>query len=389
MKKLSILLIGLLLLGGFASADVMMEPAVALTGSATVTWGLDLNTNATGFMNTATGDLVITFVAEATDEHSGGMDDLYGKIIITDYELTLSPAGAGGSTGTITAAIVMAPATIWIYAAPTMSWGNVASKDATAANIAPALTSGIGAVIGGITLELDLDPATVKIYVVSDGDWVTAPVNTNNDYGTGADVTVVVDIVTIKLGGYYGWFNAAATAGATAQAKLALDDVLNGVTVTLGADLGDLTGTLVWEIGLGTVLNLTEANADDDKGNVAVDLFIDNNNDLDIQLSVTEPTAGGFVDMVGATVTAQIFDVLATLVWNIDVTGEYSSGGLRPYFGFGYGSDTVFNLNLGVALGADFTGIDLTTITIDYISTQLSPAPADNGILTVAAKIAY
>jgi hypothetical protein len=388
MKKLSILLIGLLLITGFAVAQEF-DGGVEISGSASVTWGVDLNSNATGFVNAGTSSVTITLVAEQ-DVSASGDDDLYGEITIAELSLTADATdGAftlGGDSGTITAKIVVSPVEIIIYAGPDMEWGNAESPDdgdVVSVNFADNVA--ITNAPAGITIVLPVDPASISVYFVSDGDWLAATENTNNDYAIGTDVEVVVDIITVDLGGYYGWFNASGSWGATAALAVALD-VLNGVDVSIGADIVDTS----YEVEFGTTVNLTEANADDDMGNVGVIVSYDSNDNLDAQLTVTEPTAGGFVDMVGATVVAQLFDLTSgAIVWNIDVTGEYSDGGLRPYFGFGYGSDTIFDLNAGVELGADFTGIDNTTVTLDYISTQLSPAPVDNGIITAMVEVAY
>jgi hypothetical protein len=85
MKKLSILLIGLLLVAGLAVAQEF-DGSVSVDGSATVTFGVDLNTNYTGFANTASSSLSITLVAEG-DVSAGGDDGLYGQIDIEDFSL--------------------------------------------------------------------------------------------------------------------------------------------------------------------------------------------------------------------------------------------------------------------------------------------------------------
>jgi len=371
MKKLSILLIGLLLVTGFAFAE--LDGTVDISGSATLTWGVDLNTNATGFSNVPASSISVTLVAEQ-DASASGDDGLYGEIVVEGLEITADPAGTGGSNGTVTAKIVISPIEIIIEAAPGMSWGNATTGDgADADNVAPALVA--ANTIAGITIVLPVDPATINVYFVSDGDWT---VNAANDYAVGTDITVAIDIITIDLGGYYGWFNALGTYGLTAAASVSLADVMGGVDVTVGFDL-DETG---WEVAFGTVVAVV-ADAE-----VSLDVAYSDLWDLDVVLGFAEETAGGLVDMVGAGVTVELFNLLSgAIIWNVDVTGEYSSGGLTPYFGFGYGSDTIFDLNAGVELGADFTGIDNTTVTIDYTSTQLSPAPADSGIITVETVI--
>jgi len=384
MKKLSILLIGLLLITGFAVAQEF-DGSVEVAGTASVTFGVDLNTNYTGFMNAASSSVTITLVAD-TDVSATGDDDLYGEITIEGLEITADGAGVhGGSNGTaITAKIVVSPAEIIIYAEPGMTWGNAASPD-DGDVVAPALVAASATGIQGITIKLPVDPATISVYFVSDGDWTD---NVNNDYAIGTDVEVVIDIITVDLGGFYGWFNASGTWGATAALAVALDDILNGVDVSVGADIEDPSD---YEVEFDTTVNLSEANADDDMTNVAVVVSYDFNNNLDAELSVTEPTAGGLADMIGATVVVGLFDLTSgTIVYDIQVTGEYSDGGLRPYFDFGYNSvTTIFDLGAGVELGADFTGIDNTTVTLEYRSTQLSPAPADSGLITAEVAIDY
>jgi hypothetical protein len=374
MKKLSILLIGLLLVSGLAFADF---GTVAVTGSASVTWGIDLDTNATGFKNAGTSSVSLTLIDKASKE-TGGDDGLYGYIKVKDYSLKVTDGAFVSSIGSVSASIFVDPAEIVIYTAPGMTWGSATVLETGDADVKPALAG--ANTIGGITIKLaDLGGmADVSVYVVSDGDWTS---NVANDYAAGTDLSVEVSVLTISVGGFYGWFNAAATWGGTAKTVVALD-ALNGVTITVGADFVE---GVTWEVAAGAVINLTEKNADDKMGNVAVNMFYSTAADLDVTLGVTEPTAGGFVDMLGATVKVQLFDLTSgTIVWNVDVTGEYATGDVTPYFGFGYGSDTIFNLNAGVKLLAGLTGIDNTTITLDYVSTDLA---TDNGIITVMAAV--
>jgi len=395
MKKLSILLIGLLLLTGFAFANDEFEavPTTDIDITATMTWGVDLNTGYTGFTNAATWDAELWWL-NAADEvgfSKAGDDGLYGSIAITNVNVSVDGGAVVVSMGAITGKIVLSPITIQIYAAPGMSWGNVAMIDAADAGIAPALVA--ANVIGGFTLILPVDPVTLKVYVVSDGDWITNP-NTANDYAAGADATIAVAPITINLGGFYGWFNAAGTWGGTAKAKVSLADIMNGLDVTVAADFQDGT-PLPWEVGFGTVLNISEANADDAKANVALNVVYGPASDLDASVVFTEPKAMGLVDKMAATLTVKLLNLLSgTIGWTADVTGEYTlQDGLTPSFGFGYGSDQVADLMVKLVLGAAFTGIDLTTVTLMYDANDLTSMDAvetnDIGIFTIAVGIAF
>lgn len=397
MKKLSILLIGLLLVAGLAVAQEF-DGSVSVSGSASVTFGVDLNTNATGFQNTGSSSISITLVGD-TDLTKGGDDGLYGEITIDSATITAAPGGSvGGSVGSVSAKIVIDPASITIYTAPgfnidkavTLEAANEASVSTTltADNVGGTFTV---AAIQGITISVPAGPATIDLKVASDGNWEA---NVDNQYAAGVGVALDIDPVDVGLALTYGWFDAAQI-GIGVNAGLSLADVVNGLDITVGADMNIPDGgDLAWDLAAGVTLNISEANADDAMANVALKAYVApygvDDMDLDLTLGVTEPEAGGLVDMLSASLAVQLFDLLAPapaeMIWNVDVTGAYNTGDVKPYFGFGYGSDEVFNLNAGVELYAGLTGIDNTTITLDYVSTDLQ---VDNGIITVKVAIAY
>jgi hypothetical protein len=382
MKKLSILLIGLLLITGFAVAQEF-DGSVSVGGSGTVTFGVDLDSQLHGFLNEFTSTLEITLVAEGSVE-AGAEDALAGHILIDAFSATADDAaGLTVTAGAVTAKIIISPVEIVIYAAPAMSWGNATVLETGDTDIAPALASDeiVAAAIGGITIVLPIDPATIEVYVVSDGDWTT---NSDGDYAAGADVEVVIDPITVSLGGFYGWFDAAGTWGGTAGVVVDLADILNGITVDIGVDLIDPGD---FEVDAITTVNLSEANADDEMANVALSIFYSQAADLDVVLGVSEPLAGGLMDMLAAGITLELFDLLSgTIVWNVDVTGSYDAGGLVPGFGVGMGSDNVIDINVYVEIGSDFSGIDHTTVTIDYTTADVN---VSNGVVTVETTVSY
>jgi hypothetical protein len=387
MKKLSILLIGLLLVSGlaFASDEFAGTPATDIDITASVTWGVDLNSGATGFQNAASFDAELYWLNDDddTDFDKGGDDGLYGYIFVDDVYFEFDGGAWLLGYDYISASVFVDPAEIIIYAAPGMSWGNATALETGDADVAPALAA--ANTIGGVTIELaDLaDMATVDVYVVSDGDWTT---NVANDYAAGVDLSVDVSIVTVSVGGFYGWFNDAGTYGGTALLEVALD-ALEGVDVSVGADLVE---GVTWEVAANATLNFSEANDDDDTANLAFDVFYSEAADLDAKVSFAEPTDLGLADMVGASVALELFDLTSdTIVWNVDVTGEYDTGDVMPYFGFGMGTDEVVDLNVGVELYAGLTGIDNTTITLDYVSTDLTDPTQDLGIITVDVAISF
>jgi hypothetical protein len=376
MKKLSILLIGLLLVTGFAFA-VDFAPSVTVDGSASITWGIDLNTNYTGFQNGMTNSIAITFVPEG-DASKSGEDGLYGKIVLDNFKATAFTLTAPTITGTI----VIDPVSIKIYSAPSFSYDKAPVVDD--ANVSVALGDADNT-IGGVTITVPVDPITLKIMAASDGDWLT---NSENDYAVGADVTLAVSPVTVELGFIYGFLDAP-TLGISAKVSASVA-VVGGLDVWAGFDGAQPDGgDFDFDLGAGTTLALTEDNADGNSADVTLASHIylgDPDTDLDLSIGFSEPEAGGLMDMLSATVAVKLLDVLETLAYTVDVDGAYNTGDLKPYFGFGYGSDEIFDLNVGVYLYAGLTGIDNTTIKLDYVSTDLS---TDNGVITAKVTIDY
>jgi hypothetical protein len=392
MKKLSILFIGLLLVSGlaFASDEFEGTPATDIDITASVTWGVDLNTGYTGFQNAGSFDLELKWLDDddELDFEAGGDDGLYGYILIEDAQLEVDGGFLLVSVSEITASVVIDPAEITIYHAPGMSWGNAAKIEAADVDVKPALTG--ANTIGGITVTLaDLgDMVDVDLYVVSDGDWLT---NSTNSYAAGADLEVGVSIVTVSVGGFYGWFDAA-TWGATAELAVNLEYFsTDGVDISVGMDFVDGGA---WDLAFNTTLNFSEENEDEETGNLAVDVYYSDTADLDAQIAFSEPTDMGIMDMLGASFTLQLLNLTSgTISYNVDVTGEYDTGDVMPYFGFGYGTDEVLNLNVGVELYEGLTGIDNTDIVIDYTAKDLTDADPleanDIGQISIMVEVSF
>ena len=385
MKKLSILLIGLLLVTGFGFA-VDFAGTVSISGEASVTFGVDLNTNATGFRNAGTSTLKVTFVSKQSAT-KGGDDGLYGWIEFKDFELTATPAGVAGSNGAVTAKIVVSPAEIKIFTAPGFAIDKATTiepADTNEVSVATALDSTYtpANTIGGITITVPMDPITIALKLASDGDWTN---NVDNEYVIGTDLTLKVSPVTLEVALTYGWLGAAQI-GVGTKADVALADVAAGLDAYVAADINvPAVGDLAWDLAVGLTQKLTA------KTNVAAKVYVApygvDDMDLDVSLSFTEDEAEGLIEMVAATVKAELLDLLTdTLTWNVDVTGSYNTGGVKPYFGFGYGSDEVFNLNGGVYLYAAMTGIDNTTIQLHYESADVA---VSNGVIWVKAAVKY
>lgn len=379
MKKLSILLIGLLLVTGIAFADF---GDVEIDGSASVTFGVDLNTNYTGFANAGSSSITITLVDEA-DAEATGDDGVYGTITIEEFEVLIEDDTISATLGDVSASITIEPAVITIYTAPDMSLDMAPTIDSgvVEGDIAVGISNVNGADIGGVTISIPAGPADIDLKVASDGDWTD---NMDNDYAIGADVSVEVGPATVDVGFLYGWFTNATMIGVSFGAEV---DVAPA-TITFGFD-GDasVSGSFEFDIAAGASVDLADPNEDDDATNVYLDAYVYTGGaelDVDLVIGFEEFEDGGLMDMLYATATIELLDLVAALAWNVDVAGGYDTGDVDPYFGFGYGSDSIFDLNVGVVLKEGLTGIDNTSITIDYVSTDLS---VDNGVITVEAEV--
>jgi len=127
MKKAFVLLLALAVIGGAAFAE---DAAYTLTGSASLTWGYDLDTAAHGFTNAYASTITLPLVA--TGSSSKGEEAITGQITLADFAISLADS-AGTDTITITSGAVTAkillPSNLYvaIYGAPAFSVNNATS----------------------------------------------------------------------------------------------------------------------------------------------------------------------------------------------------------------------------------------------------------------------
>jgi hypothetical protein len=86
MKKLTLILAALVLLSSGAFA-VEAALSASIEGDATMTFGVNLETGATGITNASSANLKITFVPKASEE-SEAVDGVYGWIKLKDFQWT-------------------------------------------------------------------------------------------------------------------------------------------------------------------------------------------------------------------------------------------------------------------------------------------------------------
>ncbi|MFW6293590.1 MAG: hypothetical protein ACOC7V_14890, partial [Spirochaetota bacterium] len=251
MKKLSILLIGLLLVSGLAFAQ---EPTVE--GEASLTFGYDLDDNMSGFKNAASGSIDFDWLGGDASKGTTGWITLSGWGISFDGEDEVSI-----DAPTIEAGFTFEPITITIYSAPEFEAGNATgftwhedSDPADEVEVALSANNETGAegeystegtwymhdvVEGdagdipgngilideesdvwelyfvpdatptntdtpgfqGLTVTADLGVASLDLLVASDGTWEE---NADNSYAFGGVLTAEVDPLVLNAGVFAG-----------------------------------------------------------------------------------------------------------------------------------------------------------------------------------------
>ena len=393
MKKLTLLIVLFLTLGLTATFALDVEAAWAGTG--TLTWGIDLNNNSTGFQNAYTGSVKLLFL-DAADATASGEGAVYGWIELLDGTIALTADDAAtGTTLTapaVTAKIMMDPVWIQIYSEPDMLFDWAADAEG--------LDDGVdnGAYAGGqgFTLGGAFAPVDFALYVVSENDWTA---NAANGYAFGATAGVTVGPVAADVYGVMGQYAAIADDpigfGASADLTLAFGSM--GLVVGVDADIMSAAAS-DFEVAAGTDLNL----AYNDDGDVITSLNVDFSysadtlGDADLKVAFSE--ASGFVPNLtfGADLTVGQLLTAAAMCMDINVSGSYDIDGIVPGFAVGYDmglmdtdGDEVFDVNVYLTLGGL---VPLTTFTLDYTTAQMLDAKAtakDSGVVTFETVIAY
>jgi len=430
MKKLSILLIGLLLVTGFAFAQ-----DVTVKGDATITFGVDLNNMATGFSNAASSSISLAWMSG--DESKGTQ----GWINLTGWKISYASDDAVTvGAPTVSAGWMFDPVTITIYSAPTFSGTNaasfvfadeddpddVATVELSAANTGdpageysttgtwylfdvangdrddipdnavlidsdpygdgsaelywvadtiPSNTSTPG--FQGITATIDLGVASVDLMLASDGTWAE---NAVNAYATGLKVTADVGPATVNAGVFYGPFAVPGDLGATGGVSA----VVGPLTIGLGADYW--APDEAWDARADVSAAVAGIS-------VASTTYVADATPMQIDEQVVVD-ASGVVEGLGLTNTFQMVDIMQFYsIYNETALSYDTMMGVKPFTTVGYeyvtasGADPATTISLEA--GVELTGfVENTVFTIKYASDDLS-TDGDKGLVTVAGKISF
>ena len=417
MKKLSILLIGLLLVAGFAFGQ-----EVTVAGDATITFGYDLDSSTSGFMNEASSSIELAWLSG--DEASGTQ----GWITLSGWSIGFDDDGVFVATAAdVSAGWTFDPVTVTIYSAPDLSAGNASgfaylgldeedARDVQAvalANKNVATAAGAGSFEGlvvatadvqatdiiidatsyapfavivlrpvagdaevatsyqGLTVSVDLGVASVDLMLASDGTWE----NSDNDYAVGAVISADIAPVAVNAGVFAGPFDAM-DLGFT----VGVSGAFGPATVAVGFDGWMADGAT--DLGYDVSVDIGAGFAGVTVGSLSYLYLVGTDMELDQEVTLD---ASGVVEGLGFTETFQMVNVLVgTLAWYSETAVSYATGGIMPYATFGIDDASIIDLTAGVELSGF---VENTVFTIEYDVDDVTNG--NKGLITAAGTISF
>jgi len=398
MKRIALLTVLLLVVGlslGFAQE---FKPSIAWStaGTASVTWGVDLDTMETGFTNAGSAQFTITLVPAVTLV-KGADAPAYGEITLTTTALTLTDvAGFASGATAVAAKIVAKPFEIGVNAGPTGALAKVGyviehsdnssdlfailhTADASLAN------AQYNTGVAGTYAKYVSDMITFQASIVSFGDWTRAE-DTETNYAAGADATLVFKPITLGFGAWQGFVT-----GQTpiVYATLATDAI---GPLTLGAQFDlDLGTTMAYDLGAKVALALTAKTS-----LTAYVNFGDNFGGLDAKVVFTTTDVANLTE----TLTAYVLDLVSPVAGTnmrlvVDNTLSYKvalsdTTSVTPSLQVQYGQDAAAAAHLKVVGAVSMALIPNTTIALTYKSSDfLVTGDTSGNTVTCAVTVAY
>lgn len=412
MKKITLLLVVLLVFGAFNVAAQEIVPTV--TASATLTAGFDLDTSYFGFKNESSATLD---VAIFSDSPSAGE---VGRISATFLFSAEETDTISVEAGSVAASLFFDPITVQIFGAPSFGIGNATAGfgyegadpknevvigisnnngtstttttnellivedadvdtttdtvvvddiDGTTYNVvdrATDTTETTDSAFGGVIVTVPAGPINVSLHLASDGDWT----NSENEFAFGLTGAGSLAGFNTNFGVVYGTTDA--TDGGDLGATFGVDGAVGPATIDLGVDFID-GGDLDVSFGLDAAVAPVTFGADvyfSSVGGTA---------DLDAQVALT--VAAGPLTSANTFATVDVLTG-AALDWDFASNNTIDLGnGIAPYANFGIDDASVIDLSVG----ANLTGfVDNTVFTVDYTSTDLG---TDLGLISFVTTI--
>jgi len=400
MKRIALLTVLLLVVGlsfGFAQE---FKPAVNWTtaGTASLTWGVDLDTMETGFQNAGSAQFTVTLVPAVTLT-KGADAPVYGSITLTTTALTITDAPAlGGGATAVAAKIVAKPFEIGVNAGPTGGLAKVAYVIEHSDNGADIFTTHIVGTaaaalsnaqyntgVAGTYAKYVSDMITFQASLVSFGDWTRAT-DTEINYAFGGDATLVFKPITLGFGAWEGLVT-----GNTPIVYVTLaTDAIGPLTFGAQFDL-DLGTTMAYDLGAKVALALTAKTALTTYVN-----FGDNFGGLDLKVVFATTEVANLTE----TLTAWVLDLVPVVAGTnmrlvVDNTLSYKvalsdSTSITPSLQVEFGQDAVPASHLKAVAGVSMALIPNTTIALSYKSADLLvTGDTNDNVVTCTVTVAY
>ena len=445
MRKIALLTIPLLIVGLLSlSAEEMemMGPAVnspvtaEVSGESTLTWGIDLETNATGFTSSSTADLKITIVPKAS-VNTGMMedsDDLYAYIELNDFKWVANDAdGVAVTKPGVVTKLIMGAFSIKTFSGPTVKVDYVDSNDDDKADGTDEdefpgadfadVAVGYGGM--GLTVAYDIDPVMLSLGVVSENDWteskeadkdtlachthkeddgsVVACPGVQKDDQNDENAYAFIGTVNLDIGenadleAKVAYAHEYTSGGLVTPASTNNDEI--GIGAKANFNLGDITphiafdtaipsggDTIPWDVGGGVKWNLSA----DEKSSISTNMMMyspaEGDSKLYLSMSLVEGDGDdGALEGMGATLTVGLDDAAGDSNWNARVKAHYLVEGIKPYFDVAFGSAD--DAKTSFMAGLELTMISHLTTTVQYASKDIGGT--DKGAVTTAVTIKY
>jgi len=381
MKK-TLLVLALIACATFAFADGAVTATVG--GSATVTFGYDLQNSASGFTNSTSSSLSFDIIPDSTVDNTSDSYP-YGFISLADFGFAFNSANdpewlGGDSTynaqpklPAVTAKLFLSPALyVLISSAPTFSYTNATGiTDVTGdAAATDAVTSTIGnAPDGGVTVNYSLgDMGSVSLLFGSKGNWDTAA-NTNV-YSAGVSASLTpADLLAVSLAAGYGDF---ATGDLFFTGKVTLTPA-DMISLWAAFDGKVASSALSWDAEVSSTITLT------DVATVTLTDYIYPGTDMDAQAKVSLSA----VPNLTLSSTVDLFNILTAFDFGFQVAASYDINGIVPGVTFTYYESNAMGIDAYVTLGGIIAN---TSFKVDWATTDLAN---DLGDVELSATITY
>ena len=394
MKKALVILLALsMVFAAFADEPAVKNEIAEFTGSASVTWGVDLDAKKTGFDNDASANLKVTFVGGGDKSTTG--DGVWGELKIKFGD---AEEFDNGAWGTKAAAVDYAKIHLNDMIAigireGSNKYGEYKPVTAVASDCHYATSNVGGTVTDGITVEVAV-PDLIDFNI----DFRSVEQYTNN-YGIGTKLAVkAVENLNLAVGFGIDFFGGNPWGlSASADYKLGLSDTMYlkpqvGFTMTNADNSGVITTAIL--VGWGAENQDTNikfvSKKVSDGFSVATKIAFADNSPIPLCVGLWDST---FVENLKFGAQFHVNNLKDFALNTLGFEFAYDLGGIKPAFGFAMdkGGDLGWTDDLKIAFSVDFTGfVDNTTFTLAYNSGNLKASAGEKlGKIDLTAKISF